>query len=114
VLQHDRLQEEVLSQFEAGMAAMIGSCMLCRVKGRPFDHAAAACSRRHVWLREKKAVLQDCKAEGRLWMEKYTACFLCYMPQTICRRADPDAGEGREECLYKDLIMPLCYAAFFT
>jgi hypothetical protein len=114
VLRHDRLQEEALSQFEAGMAAMIGSCRLCRVKGRPFDHAAAACSRRHAWLREKKAVLRDCETEGRPWMEKYTACFLCYMPQTICRRADPDAGEERGECQYKDLVLPLCYGAFFT
>lgn len=81
VLRRDRMQEEADDQFEASMRVMIGSCLLCHAKGKPFDHAADTCSRRHDWLRQKKSVLLDCKKESKPWMEKYTACFLCYMPQ---------------------------------
>lgn len=47
---------------------------------------------------------------------------MCYLPQTICRRADPEAKpgvdgvdgeEGLRECRFRDMIMPLCYGAFF-
>lgn len=51
-------------------------------------------------------------------MEDYTACFMCYLPQTICPRADPearadDSSKKEKECRFRDMVMPLCYGAFF-
>jgi hypothetical protein len=46
-------------------------------------------------------------------MTRFTACFCCYMPQTICCEADPEARQG-EGCRYRDLILPLCFGAFFS
>jgi hypothetical protein len=43
---------------------------------------------------------------------------MCYLPQTICRRADPEMEDGGEEekkteCRFRDMIVPLCYGAFY-
>lgn len=52
-------------------------------------------------------------------MEDYTACFMCYLPQAIRRRADSEAvvedgvGESGPECRFRDMVIPLCYGAFF-
>lgn len=53
-------------------------------------------------------------------MADFTACFMCYLPQAICRRADPEAeeelgsGAGADGCWYRDMIMPLCVGAFMA
>jgi len=31
------------------------------------------------------------KEEGRLRMSKLTACFICYLAQTMCGRTNPEA-----------------------
>jgi superfamily II DNA or RNA helicase len=107
-----RVQQEALDRLEAGLAALIGSCPLCRIGGRPFDHTAGTCSRRSEWVGAKRQALASCKKQGRPWMTRYTACFHCCMPQTICREADPEARQGGG-CRYRDLILPLCFGAFF-
>jgi hypothetical protein len=46
---------------------------------------------------------------------KFAACYMCLMPQTMCRRADPEAGEQEADgCQYRDLVLPLCWGAFTT
>jgi superfamily II DNA or RNA helicase len=120
VLRRARLDDEVVRRFEANLEATRGCCLLCRVEGgRPFDHGAGGCSRRWAWIRAKKGTMRACEAEGKPWMAKFTACFVCYLPQTICSRADPEArveaevkGDG-EACRFRDMIMPLCHGAFF-
>lgn len=56
-------------------------------------------------------------------MADYTACFMCCLPQTICSRADPEAngemdparqGKHIAGCRFADMVMPLCYGAFFS
>lgn len=123
VLRQTRIQEEIIIRFEADMELMRGYCLLCRVERRPFDHAAASCSRRRQWINAKAVAIRSCKQRGRPWMPDYAVCFLCYMPQTICRRADPegvgnkahngDKGTKELECRFRDMIIPLCYGAFF-
>ena len=115
VRQRDRLDEEARTEFEAAMRLMIGSCLLCRMKNRDFNHSGGSCSRRHEWLRAKKRVLTDCTREGKGWIEKFAACYMCLMPQTICHRADPEAGEQEADgCQYRDLVLPFCWGAFTT
>lgn len=124
VLHRQMLDGEMMNRFEADLATMRGCCLLCRIKGRPsFDHEASRCSHRSSWQRAKKKVIQSCNGKGGKWMADYTACFMCYLPQTICNRADPEAnadanatqaGEAAAECQFADMVMPLCYGAFFA
>ncbi|KAI6777557.1 uncharacterized protein J7T54_004107, partial [Emericellopsis cladophorae] len=117
VLRRARLDEETLGRFEARLEAMRGCCLLCRIEGgRPFDHAAATCGRRWPWIRAKEKTIRACRDEGKPWMAKFTACFRCYMPQALCTMADPDARatqDSANECRFRDIVMPLCYGAFF-
>ncbi|KAJ9130107.1 DEAD/DEAH box helicase [Pleurostoma richardsiae] len=119
VLRQDMVQEDILGRFEADLETMRGCCLLCRVQGgRPFDdHRATSCSRRWSWIKAKTAVMRSCERDGRPWMADFAACFWCYLPQTICRRADPEAEEDGEEaekeCRFRDMVMPLCYGAFY-
>ena len=124
VLRQAKLHGETVRRFEADLEMMRSCCLLCRIEGgRPFNHAAGTCSRRWPWINAKKKVLQACKKEGRPWLQDFTACFMCYLPQTICRRADPEAqdeegsdhggGNGKQECRFRDMLLPLCYGAFW-
>jgi superfamily II DNA or RNA helicase len=113
VLRQRMLDEELLTRFRADLEAMSGCCLLCRVKGRaPFDHKADKCSQRSSWQNAKRKTLQLCKKEGKQWMAAYTACFLCYLPQTMCSRADPESESST--CPFPDMVLPLCYGAFFA
>ena len=117
VLRQARVDEEELRMFEAYLEAMRGCCLLCRVEGgRPFEHVAKGCSRRWPWIKAKEKTMRACKEEGKPWMAKFTACFVCYLPQTMCSRADPEARAehaGLDECRFRDMIMPLYYGAFY-
>lgn len=118
------LDREMFDMFESDLMTMRGCCLLCRIKGRrPFDHEANRCSQRSCWQKAKQRTIQSCRKEGRRWMADFTACFMCYLPQTICNRADPEAtaeadaarrGRGMEGCRFADMVMPLCYGAFFA
>lgn len=120
VLRQAMVHSETRARFEADLEVMRTCCLLCRVEGgRPFDHSATTCGRRWPWINAKKKVFQACTKEGKPWMEDYTACFRCYLPQTICSRADTekeaeDGGmESSLECRFRDSVLPLCYGAFF-
>jgi len=58
-----------------------------------------------------------CKEKGRLWMAKLTAGLVCYLPQTMCSRAVPEARAERDNAPHKyqfrDIIMLLRYGAFY-
>ncbi|KAI6777598.1 uncharacterized protein J7T54_003332, partial [Emericellopsis cladophorae] len=119
ILHRAMLDEEAVRRFETRLEASRGSCLLCRVEGgRPFDHAAATCPRRWPWIRAKAKTLQACRDAGRPWIAQFAACYRCYMPQLICTMADPEARataeeDGVGECRFRDMVMPLCYGAFF-
>ncbi|OAQ57815.2 DEAD/DEAH box helicase domain-containing protein [Pochonia chlamydosporia 170] len=120
VLRQAMLEDEVVRRLETDSEIMRQCCLICRVQGgRPFDHSAATCGRRWPWINAKSKTLQSCKRRGKPWMAKFSACFMCYLPQTICPRADSEAKEANNDeksmmaCKYRDMVMPLCYAAFF-
>jgi hypothetical protein len=90
---------------------MKGCCLYCRIAVRPFDHLAQACPRRFDWIRAKTLAYETRKREGKDWIQRFTACWKCYQPQTVCRVADPEHEESR--CRFPDMVMPLCYAVYF-
>lgn len=127
VLMSRMVEEEEMERLVSDLEVLRNCCMYCRVKGRgrPFNHQASECSRRWEWQNEKKKTLATCTREGKKWMADYTACFLCYLPQTVCRAPDPAANRaalagsdssvvGSAQCRFADMIIPLCYGAFFT
>jgi hypothetical protein len=111
VLRQARVCNEVLSRYERDLETMMGCCLYCRVEGKPFEHAAAACARRHDWIRAKQKALRDCKSRGKEWMDLYAVCWMCYQPQEICRAADPDY-DGDGSCRFPDMVIPLCFGAY--
>lgn len=111
VLRQDRIRDEVISRYERDLEIMSGCCLYCRVEGRPFDHAAGACSRRMHWIRTKSKAYQTRKKAGREWIKKHVACWMCYQPQSVCRVADPEVEE-ETNCRFPDMVMPLCYGAY--
>ena len=118
VLQQAREDEERLARLEQGLKVVQGVCLLCCIKGKEaIEHRAYTCSQRHSWIKAKDKILKECKARNKGWIEDYVACFKCYMPQEICRQPDPEArasGVAGDGCQYKDMIIPLCYGAFFS
>lgn len=111
VLRQARVYDEELSQYERDLEIMVGCCLYCRVEGKPFEHAAAACARRHNWIRAKQKALRECQGKGKEWMDRYAVCWICYQPQGICRAADPEY-DGDGSCRFPDMVMPLCFGAF--
>jgi hypothetical protein len=123
VAHQQRLDEEVLDRLQKDLDIMADRCLLCRVKGKEDRqrHRAGQCPQRWTWLRPKKAILQSCQQKGKPWIEPYVACFMCYMPQSICTKADPESnaelkatGRLAGGCRYADMILPLCIGAFFA
>jgi hypothetical protein len=119
VLRQTIVHNDILSRFEADLEIMCSCCLLCRVEGgRLFDYSATTYSRRWLWINAKARVMRLYKKEGKPWMADFTAYFMCYLLQTICRRADPemeDSGEEEKkmECRFRDMIVLLCYGAFY-
>ncbi|PCD25970.1 hypothetical protein AU210_012404 [Fusarium oxysporum f. sp. radicis-cucumerinum] len=113
ILRQVKVRDRELSQYERNLEAMMGRWLYCRVEGKPFEHAAAACTRRHKWFRAKAKAQQECKRQGKGWMDEFAVCWKCYQPQVICRAADP-AYEGADKgvCRFPDMVMPLCVGAF--
>lgn len=113
------LDEDLHEHFKKDLQTMRGCCLLCRIKdkNRPFDHDPARCKEFRLWQNAKTRVLAACKKEGKKWMADYTACFMCYLPQTICRRPDPPALSAANQnmrCEFPDMVMPICYGAFYA
>ncbi|KAG6283021.1 hypothetical protein E4U09_000445 [Claviceps aff. purpurea] len=121
VLKKRRLEEEDLEKFEKGLKSLRGCCLMCRIKKKPFDHTPKSCDALHQLWRVKSNAMKTCKASGKVWIEPYTACFMCFMPQSSCNRANPETNAGLAEtgklsagCDFADMILPLCYGAFMS
>ncbi len=120
VRQQRMIDDDLIERFVLDLRAMSGCCLLCRIKdkSRPFDHAPDTCSQRWGWQKAKSRVLAACRKEGGRWMADYTACFFCFLPQTICSRADTAASavgvEGKGSCEFRDMLLPLCFGAFYA
>ena len=121
------------SEYRQNMEAIKGMCMVCRVSGVNWHHAAGTCSDRFGWIRAKTEVMERCRSKKKRWMPWLKVCWRCFQPQWLCRAADPAMSEGagpskvarrgrgtaaeesrvnRTECEYRDLVIPLCHAVF--
>ncbi|KAG6157487.1 hypothetical protein E4U50_007512 [Claviceps purpurea] len=121
VLKKRRLDEEALEKFEKRLKSLRGCCLMCRIKKKPFDHTPQSCLALHQLWRAKSDAIKTCNASGKEWIEPYTACFMCFMPQSSCNRANPETNAGLAEtgkrsagCDFADMILPLCYGAFMS
>ena len=103
-----RLADLELSRYREDLLAVQGTCLLCRALGDAWDHAFPACWRRSEFLAARNRARDA--GHGKPWISPYHACYWCYNPQAICRRADPESG--CQSCLYADIVMPLCYGTF--
>ncbi len=103
-----RLADLELSRYQADLLAVQGTCLLCRALGGAWDHAFPTCWRRSDFFEARNRV-RDAGRRGP-WISPYHACYWCYNPQAICRRADPESD--CQSCLYADVVMPLCYGIF--
>jgi superfamily II DNA or RNA helicase len=110
VLQQDFIQDRVLEQYEHDLTIMQGLCLYCRAMSRSFEHSTSSCRQKWDWIRAKQDVLRRCKEEGKEWILEYVVCWTCFQPQSICRVADPQAGE--DKCRFPDMVMPLCYGMY--
>lgn len=116
MIRKDRLRAQTeLSQYQRGLVNMKGNCPLCRGLGERWDHHFATCHRRHQVFRARDDAARRHKELGTKWIQPYTACFRCFQPQVICKRADPErAGERQRECEHRDIVLPLCLGIFHS
>ena len=108
-----RLEEQTeLSRYVEDLAAVRGSCLLCRATGQQWDHAFFACDRRFKVFRKRDEIRNRHKARGRAWLQPFAACFWCWNPQSVCPRADRDGNNGIGKCKNGDVVLPLCYGVY--
>ena len=74
--------------------------------GPPFQ---SSCWRRFEFFEARSRAKSH--GQGGLWIAPYHACYWCYNPQAVCKRADPESD--LQSCVYADIVMPLCYGIFY-
>ncbi|KAJ6438068.1 P-loop containing nucleoside triphosphate hydrolase protein [Purpureocillium lavendulum] len=99
-----------LSRYEDDLMAVVGTCLLCRGLGEPWDHTLDGCPWRFDYCKARDRARDRGRHEGGDWIAKFHACYWCYNPQTVCARAGSGGRAGR--CSYGDIVMPLCYGLF--
>ncbi|KAG6090771.1 hypothetical protein E4U30_007991, partial [Claviceps sp. LM220 group G6] len=121
VLQKRQLEEEALEKLETGLRSLRGCCLGCRMKKKPYDHTAKSCVPLNPLWRAKSNAIKTCKDSGRTWIEPFTACYMCFMPQSSCSQPNPETNPTRRNtsklsatCEFADMILPLCYGAFMS
>ena len=97
-----------LRRYQEDLLAVQGTCLLCRACDDGWDHAFSSCWRRFDLFEARNRVKGQ--AAGGAWIAPYHACYWCYNPQAVCRRAEP--GSDCTSCTYADIVMPLCYGIF--
>lgn len=108
-LQNDHM---MLANYRQDLAAVRGTCLLCRVIGERWDHRFTSCSRQQEIFDQRKQARQRSGAKGRQWLQPYSACFWCLNPQSVCHRADVRERRRSESCEDGDVVLPLCYGIF--
>lgn len=101
-----------LSHYRESLAAVRGTCVLCRALSERWDHKFSTCSRRHDVLGERAKARQRHEERGRRWLTPYTACYWCLNPQSVCQRAENSKDRKERCCMDGDVVLPLCYGVF--
>lgn len=85
-IQKERLREySELRQYKDNLAAIRGTCVLCRVLHEQWDHSFSRCIRRHKVFEQRRRARQRQEANGKQWLQPYTGCFWCLQPQHMCQ-----------------------------
>ena len=101
-------------RYREDLAAVCGTCLLCRATDKRWDHVFAGCPRRHALFQERKKARLRHEEGGRQWLQAYTVCFWCFNPQSICRRAEHRTSQDEGRCEFGDIVLPLCYGVFHS
>ena len=108
VIQRKRLADySELARYQEDLAAVRGTCVLCRAMGEQWNHAFSRCARRHAVFEQRSRARQRSEAKGRRWLQAYSGCFWCLQPQSICQRAEVGG-----DCEFGDVVLPACYGVF--
>lgn len=115
ILARDRLrQHNELALYQDTLPAMRGLCVLCRAKDYAWDHVSTTCPHRQKVFQAQTDARRRSEANGRSWLNPFSACFWCLNPQSICHRAGSDSGQERHGCEFPDVVLPLCYEIFIS
>lgn len=101
------------ARYRQDLAAVRGTCLLCRTIEEKWDHRFSSCALRHDVFRERSKARQRQQERGRQWLKRFTSCYWCLNPQTICQRAAK--GTERKEgghCKDGDVVLPICHGIF--
>lgn len=101
-----------LHDYIASLQAWVGVCMICyhlpggRSERRGYaQHQVNDCSngRRFQYFDAKREAQRAGQSRGG-WFRRYSGCYRCFNPQTVCEQ------QGRGQCEFADLVMPICWA----
>jgi hypothetical protein len=103
--QRELVGEELL---EGEMARWNKLCFLCHEAGRPSDHELYHCSK--VESQVAQEWLQ-CERQHRIQYQRYSGCFVCGLPQSICMRFQDNGRHGWEasgkECQFRGTLLAI-------
>lgn len=113
LIQQDRLRAySELARYREDLAAVQGTCLLCRAREEAWDHLFSQCQGRHSVIQERNKAQQRYKEKGKRWLQPFTGCFWCLNPQSICQRAELGTEGNQGRCEHSDVVVPLCYGLF--
>ncbi|OJD23078.1 hypothetical protein ACJ73_05575 [Blastomyces percursus] len=103
-----------LADHIASLEAWQVMCMICyhlprRASGQRTHarHPLGACAnpKRFSYLDAKQKALSRGRARGG-WFPRFSSCYRCFNLQVVCDQ------QGRGQCQFTDLVMPICWAVF--
>ena len=104
---HNSKTARQLDQYLSGLELLRNSCVICHlVVEQEADHTLEQCRSTEKWQfisAKRKAQQQGTLTRGG-WLARFGACFYCGNIQAICQE------QGKGECRYKDVLMPLCWS----
>lgn len=112
--QQVREQTEQLESYTEALAAWRDVCMICyhlpgpeSSQGSYTRHSLNQCinQRRFGYFNAKRVAQRQGQTRGG-WFTRYSSCYRCFNPQTVCEQ------QGRGQCEFADLVMPICWAVF--
>ncbi|KAL4911644.1 P-loop containing nucleoside triphosphate hydrolase protein, partial [Aspergillus aurantiobrunneus] len=107
-------QAQGLAEYISLLQTWRGVCMICYHLPRAASgaesharHSLETCPnpKRFQYFDVKK----QAQAEGRRrggWFRQFNSCYRCFNPQAICDQ------QGQGQCVFKDIVMPACWAVF--
>jgi superfamily II DNA helicase RecQ len=109
-------QARQLADYIASLQAWRGVCMICYHLPCPGSRSRLSSHSRHSLtecLNQQRFSYFDAKREAQRqgqerggWFSRFSSCYRCFNPQVVCGQ------QGRGQCQYADIVMPVCWAVF--